>query len=86
MSFGLAAPSSARITRIRPTPLSATIQAQATYVAASGYYVRNAAEARKINVDIAPTSGEDLQALIGKLYATPADVVAKARAAIAFKP
>ena len=44
------------------------------------------AEARKINVDIAPTSGEDLQALIGKLYATPADVVAKARAAIAFKP
>jgi hypothetical protein len=44
------------------------------------------AEARKINVDIAPTSGEDLQALIRKLYATPADVVAKARAAIAFKP
>lgn len=44
------------------------------------------AEARKLNVDIAATRGEDLQALIGKLYATPADVVAKARAAIAFKP
>jgi tripartite-type tricarboxylate transporter receptor subunit TctC len=44
------------------------------------------AEAKKINVDIAPTSGEELQALIGKLYATPADIVEKARAAIAFKP
>ncbi len=44
------------------------------------------AEAKKINVDIAPTSGEELQTLIGKLYATPADIVEKARAAIAFKP
>jgi tripartite-type tricarboxylate transporter receptor subunit TctC len=44
------------------------------------------AEARKINVDIAPTPGEDLQKLIGQIYATPADVVAKAKAAIAFKP
>ncbi len=44
------------------------------------------AEAGKINVDIAPTRGEDLQTLIQKIYATPPEVVAKARAAIAFKP
>jgi tripartite-type tricarboxylate transporter receptor subunit TctC len=44
------------------------------------------AEARKLNVDIAPTRGEELQTLIQRIYATPPDVVEKARAAIAFKP
>ncbi len=44
------------------------------------------AEAKKINVDIAPTRGEELQALIAKLYATPRDIVDRARAALEFKP
>ncbi len=44
------------------------------------------AEARRINVDIAPTRGEDLQTLIARLYATPKDIVERARAALAFKP
>jgi tripartite-type tricarboxylate transporter receptor subunit TctC len=44
------------------------------------------AEAGKINLDIAPTRGEDLQKLIAKLYATPPEIVERARAAIAFKP
>jgi tripartite-type tricarboxylate transporter receptor subunit TctC len=44
------------------------------------------AEAKKINVDIAATRGEELQTLIAKLYATPKEIVDRARAAIAFKP
>ncbi len=44
------------------------------------------AEAKRINLDIAPIAGEELQALIAKLYATPQDVVDKAKAALVYKP
>jgi len=44
------------------------------------------AEAKRINVDILPTAGGELQRLIGELYATPSDIVEKARAAMVFKP
>jgi tripartite-type tricarboxylate transporter receptor subunit TctC len=44
------------------------------------------AEAKRINLDIAPIPGEELQTLIAKLYATPQEVVDKAKAALVFKP
>ena len=44
------------------------------------------AEAKRINLDIAPIPGEELQVLIAKLYATPQDVVDKAKAALVYKP
>ena len=44
------------------------------------------AEAKRINLDIAPIPGEELQALIAKLYATPQEIVEKARAALVYKP
>jgi len=44
------------------------------------------AEAKRINLDIAPIPGEALQALIAKLYATPQEVVDKAKAALVYKP
>ena len=44
------------------------------------------AEAKRINLDIAPIPGEELQTLIAKLYATPQEIVDKARAALVFKP
>ncbi|MDB5650105.1 MAG: efflux transporter protein [Hyphomicrobiales bacterium] len=42
------------------------------------------AEAKRINLDVGPISGEELQAQVVKLYATPPDLVAKAKAAVAF--
>lgn len=42
------------------------------------------AEAKRIKVDIAPTPGDELQVMIDKIYATPAEVVAKARQALTF--
>ena len=44
------------------------------------------AEAKRINVDVMATSGADLQKLIEKMYATPANIVEKAKAAMVFKP
>ena len=44
------------------------------------------AEAKRINLDIAPIPGEELQTLIAKLYATPQEVVDKAKAALVYKP
>jgi hypothetical protein len=44
------------------------------------------AEAKRINLDIEPIAGEELQRIIAKLYATPQDLVDKAKAAIAFRP
>ena len=44
------------------------------------------AEAKRINLDIAPIAGEELQSLIAKLYATPQEVVDKAKAALVYKP
>jgi tripartite-type tricarboxylate transporter receptor subunit TctC len=41
-------------------------------------------EARRINLDIEPIAGEELQKIIAKLYATPQELVDKAKAAIAF--
>jgi tripartite-type tricarboxylate transporter receptor subunit TctC len=43
------------------------------------------AEAEKIKLDVSPISGERLQALIAQLYATPADVIDKARQALVYK-
>jgi tripartite-type tricarboxylate transporter receptor subunit TctC len=43
------------------------------------------AEAKRINLDVGPISGAELQKLIAKLYATPQDLVDKAKAAIAFR-
>ena len=40
------------------------------------------AEAKKIDLDVAPTSGADVQALIAKVYATPPEIVAKAKEAL----
>jgi tripartite-type tricarboxylate transporter receptor subunit TctC len=40
------------------------------------------AEAKKIALDVAPISGADVQALIAKIYATPPDVIAKAKDAL----
>ncbi len=42
------------------------------------------AEAKRIKVDIAPTPGDQLQDMIAKIYATPAEVVEKARQALTF--
>jgi tripartite-type tricarboxylate transporter receptor subunit TctC len=44
------------------------------------------AEAKRINVDIGAISGEELQKLIARVYATPRDIVDKAKAAMAFHP
>lgn len=43
------------------------------------------AEAKRINLDIGPIAGEELQKIIARLYATPAELVEKAKAAIAFR-
>jgi tripartite-type tricarboxylate transporter receptor subunit TctC len=42
------------------------------------------AEAKRINLDVVATPGEELQAMITKIYATPADVVERARQALVF--
>jgi tripartite-type tricarboxylate transporter receptor subunit TctC len=44
------------------------------------------AEAKKMNFDVEPMSGEDMQALVTRLYATPANVVEQARQALTAKP
>jgi hypothetical protein len=41
-------------------------------------------EARKIGLDIDPIAGEELQVLAEKIYATPADIVARARQALLY--
>ena len=44
------------------------------------------AEAKKMNFDVEPMSGEDMQALVTRLYATPANVVERAKQALTAKP
>jgi len=44
------------------------------------------AEAKKMNFDVEPMSGEDMQALITRLYATTPGVVERARQALTAKP
>ncbi|HWE74343.1 MAG TPA: hypothetical protein VG328_14350 [Stellaceae bacterium] len=43
------------------------------------------ADAKKQRLDIEPLSGEDVQALVTKVYAMPANVVAKAKEALVYK-
>jgi tripartite-type tricarboxylate transporter receptor subunit TctC len=43
------------------------------------------AEARKINLDVGPISGEALQALMTKMFSTPPDLIQKARQALVSK-
>jgi tripartite-type tricarboxylate transporter receptor subunit TctC len=43
------------------------------------------AEAKKMRVEVRPLSGEDMQALVEKLYATPRAIVDKTRAALVYK-
>ena len=43
------------------------------------------AEAKKMNLDVDPMSGEDLQALVRKVYETPPEVAERAKAATAAK-
>jgi hypothetical protein len=40
------------------------------------------AEAKKLRIDIAPLSGDKVQAIVEKLHATPKNIVQAARAAI----
>jgi tripartite-type tricarboxylate transporter receptor subunit TctC len=44
------------------------------------------AEGEKMKLDIEPLSGEDLQTLVRRLYATPVHIVERARQALAAKP
>jgi tripartite-type tricarboxylate transporter receptor subunit TctC len=44
------------------------------------------AEARKMRVEVRPLSGEDMQALVTKIYATPRAIVERTRAALVYKP
>jgi tripartite-type tricarboxylate transporter receptor subunit TctC len=43
------------------------------------------AEARKMNLEVGPISGEDLQSMLAKIYANPPDLLARTRAAIRLK-
>jgi tripartite-type tricarboxylate transporter receptor subunit TctC len=44
------------------------------------------AEAEKMKLDIDPISGDDLQALVAKLFALPPSIAVKARQALVYKP
>jgi tripartite-type tricarboxylate transporter receptor subunit TctC len=44
------------------------------------------AEAEKMKLDLEPLSGEDLQALVRRMYAAPSAIVERARLALAAKP
>ena len=44
------------------------------------------AEADKMRVEVRPLSGEDIEALVDRMYALPSDVVERTRAALIYKP
>ncbi|MFL4984597.1 MAG: hypothetical protein ACJ8EN_13495, partial [Xanthobacteraceae bacterium] len=44
-----------------------------------------ATEAQKIGLDLDPISGEELQALAEKIYATPAAIIERAKQAVIYK-
>jgi hypothetical protein len=44
------------------------------------------AEARKMRVEVRPLSGEDMQALVTRIYATPRAVVDRTREALISRP
>jgi len=45
------------------------------------FYKNRLAEADKTQLEVNPASGEDVEKLVREVYATPADIVAKAEAA-----
>jgi hypothetical protein len=44
------------------------------------------AEAQKSGLDIGPMGGEELQALVAKLYAMPPKVIERAKQSLIYKP
>jgi tripartite-type tricarboxylate transporter receptor subunit TctC len=44
------------------------------------------AEAQKLGLDIAPLGGEELQALVARLYAVPPQTIARAKQSLIYKP
>ena len=44
------------------------------------------AEAGKMKLDIEPISGDDVQAMVAKLFATPAHIIERAKQAQIYKP
>jgi hypothetical protein len=44
------------------------------------------AEAEKSGLDIGPMDGEELQALVAKLYALPPKVIERAKQSLIYKP
>ena len=44
------------------------------------------AEAKKIKLDIEAISGEDVQAMVSKLFATPPNVIERAKQSLIYKP
>lgn len=40
------------------------------------------ADAQRLNIDVIPSTGEEMQALVARMYATPPDVVARVRKAL----
>jgi hypothetical protein len=44
------------------------------------------AEAQKLNLDVELVSGAELQALVAKIYATPAAITERARDALIYRP
>ena len=44
------------------------------------------AEADRLKIEITPVSGVDLQALVERIYATPPDIVERARQALTYRP
>jgi tripartite-type tricarboxylate transporter receptor subunit TctC len=44
------------------------------------------AEAEKMRVEVRPLSGEDIEALVNRLYALPTDIIERTRAALIYKP
>jgi hypothetical protein len=44
------------------------------------------AEAEKMKLDVEPISGDEIQSVVTRLYATPAAVIERARQALTAKP
>ena len=44
------------------------------------------AEAERLKIDISPIAGDELQAIVAKIYATPPALIERARAALIYKP
>jgi tripartite-type tricarboxylate transporter receptor subunit TctC len=62
-----------------PAPLLATLRVAFDATMTDPQFM---ADAQRIRIDIAPLSGAKVQELVRKLYATPKDVIMRARAAI----